>query len=133
MSNPRNSCFQNFSRWNEILFRISSSTWSDFFSVRNTESYQESSQNYERGFSNDFIRFSLGLRLHFRIRILSEVIATSETDLGKEIIRSFRIRNWLNLQSCNQNLVQNFLTKCISKYRKTMLILIRILIGKCRT
>ena len=94
--------------------------------------YQGSCQDYEREFCQDFIRFSSGSRWNLRVRILSGVIATSDKDLGKKITRSVRIRNWLILQSFNQDLVQNFSRICASKPSKTMSILIRTLIRKCK-
>jgi hypothetical protein len=68
-------------------------------------SYQGSSQDDERGFCQDLIRFSSRSRSNPRIRILSGVIAISGEDLDKKITRSARIRNWPILQSFNQDSV----------------------------
>ncbi len=97
-----------------------------------SRSYQGSSQDYERGFCQDFIRFSSGSRSNLRIRILTGGITTSDEDLDKKITRSLKIWNWLILQGFTQDLVQIFSRTCFSKPCKTMSILIRILIRKCK-
>jgi len=50
-------------------------------------------QDDERGFYQDFIRFSSGSRSNLHIRILSGVMTTSDEDLDRKITRSVRIRN----------------------------------------
>jgi hypothetical protein len=95
-----------------------------------SRSYQGSLQEYERGFCQDFIRFSSRSRSNLRIRILSGVIATLDEDRSRKITRSVRKRNWLILESFNQDLLQNFSRICVSRLCKTISILIRILIRK---
>ncbi len=95
-------------------------------------SCEGSSQDYERGFCQNFTRFLSGSRSNLRIGILSRVIATSFKDLGKKIRRLVRRGNWLVLQSFNQDLVQNFSRIYVSKPRKTMPVLNRILMRNCK-
>ena len=56
-----------------------------------SKSYEGSSQDYERGLCQDFIRFSSGSRSNLRIRILTGGITTSDEDLDKKITRSLKI------------------------------------------
>jgi len=93
-----------------------------------SKSFKGSSQDYEKGLCQSFIRFSSGSRSNLHIRILSGMRATLFEDLGKKITRSERIRNCLVVQNFNQGLVQNFSQICVSNIWKINSILIR----KCK-
>ena len=58
-----------------------------------SRSYQGSSQDYETGFCEDFIKFSSGSRSNLCIRILSGFIAISDEDLSKKITGLVRMQN----------------------------------------
>ena len=55
-----------------------------------SRSYQGSSEDYRRGFCQDFIRVSSGAGSNLLIMILSGMIVIADQDLGKKMTRSLK-------------------------------------------
>ena len=91
-----------------------------------SRSYQGSSEDYKRGFCQDFIRVSSGAGSNLLIMILSGMIGISDQDLGKKMTRSLkRIVQEQELRPLKKN--KSMIRILIRKYKDP----VRILSGLC--
>jgi hypothetical protein len=77
-----------------------------------------------------FIKISSKSTSNLRVGILSGLTTKSDEDLCKKITTSVRIPNAMLLSSFDQDYMQNFLRRCVSRLCKRMSVLIRILMRK---